>query len=64
MDHHKYNASKLFNVPIEEVTPKQRRVSKAWFFARNYSSGEINLGRLVGQYPIMYDPDIEGKDND
>ncbi len=55
MNIHKHNASKLFDVPYESVTPQQRRVAKLWFHASHYSSGEIKLGLTVGQYPIKFE---------
>lgn len=55
IDIHRLNASKLFSVPYEEVTLKQRTVAKAWIWSARYSAGEIKLGQLVGQYPIKYE---------
>lgn len=55
MNIHKHNASKLFDIPYENVTDQQRRVAKLWYHASHYSSGEIKLSLIVGQYPIKFE---------
>ena len=59
MNIHKYNASKLFEIPYENVTEQQRRAAKSWYHALHYSSGEIKLGLIVGQYPIKFEVNNE-----
>lgn len=53
---HKEMAAEIFDVPVEEVTPTQRQVIKMWRHGANYSMGQINAGRLLGQYPIKVEP--------
>lgn len=47
-DAHKYVASIIFGVPIEDVTPEQRKVCKTVNFAVLYGAGPENVAGVVG----------------
>ena len=47
-DIHKQAASKVFNVPIEEVTKEQRSSAKAVNFGIVYGISEFGLGEQLG----------------
>ena len=47
MDIHKATAAKVFNIPIEEVTPDQRRQAKTINFSIIYGAGATNLSRQL-----------------
>lgn len=58
MDIHKFNASKIFQVPLEEVTSAQRRYSKMFSFsilygstpegaANDYLNGDVALAKSI-----------------
>lgn len=48
-DVHKFVASRVFNVPIEEVTPLQRRFSKSISFAVVYGSAVSSVAESTGR---------------
>ena len=47
LDIHKATAAKVFNIPIEEVTPDQRRQAKTINFSIIYGAGATNLSRQL-----------------
>jgi len=47
-DAHKYVASIIFGIPIDQVTPEQRKVCKTVNFATLYGSGPENVAGLLG----------------
>jgi len=47
LDIHKSTASKVFNIPIEEVTSDQRRQAKTINFSIIYGAGAMNLSRQL-----------------
>lgn len=47
MDIHKTTASKVFGIPLEEVTPDQRRQAKTINFSIIYGAGATNLSRQL-----------------
>jgi len=47
-DIHRQTASKVFNVPFEEVTPKQRSDAKAVNFGIVYGISDFGLGEQLG----------------
>lgn len=47
-DIHKYTASKIYNVPLEDVTGDMRRVAKTTNYAVIYGISEFALGRRLG----------------
>ncbi|HHH53218.1 MAG TPA: DNA polymerase I, partial [Bacteroidetes bacterium] len=48
LDIHKATAAKIFNIPLEEVTPDQRRQAKTINFSIIYGAGATNLSRQLG----------------
>lgn len=49
-DYHRRQASVLFGVPYEEVTPDLRKIAKPFNFALPYGKGDRNLGKdLFGE---------------
>lgn len=49
-DQHKLYAAQLFDIPVSEVSTKQRRVAKALRMGTAYSGESV-----VSQYPIKTD---------
>ena len=47
-DIHKYTASRIYSVPVDEVTSDMRRASKTVNYAVIYGISEFALGRLLG----------------
>lgn len=47
-DAHKYVASLIFGIPIDQVTPEQRKVCKTVNFAVLYGAGPNNVAGVVG----------------
>lgn len=47
-DAHKYVASIIFNKPIEQVTPEERKICKTVNFAVLYGAGPSNVAGVVG----------------
>lgn len=47
-DFHSATAAKIFEVPIEDVTPDQRRTAKTVNFSITYGAGATNLSRQLG----------------
>lgn len=47
-DAHKYVASLIFGIPIDQVTPEQRKVCKTVNFAVLYGAGPANVAGVVG----------------
>ncbi|MCS6997500.1 MAG: DNA polymerase I [Casimicrobiaceae bacterium] len=48
LDIHKATASEIFGVPVEEVTPEQRRYTKAVNFGLIYGMGAFGLAQQLG----------------
>jgi DNA polymerase-1 len=48
LDFHTATASKIFEVPLEEVTSDQRRTAKTVNFSITYGAGATNLSRQLG----------------
>ncbi len=48
LDIHSLTASKIFNTPIEKVTPQQRNIGKTMNFATLYGQGPHALSRQLG----------------
>jgi len=48
LDIHKATAAKIFKIPLEEVTPDQRRQAKTINFSIIYGAGATNLSRQLG----------------
>lgn len=48
LDIHTATAAKVYNVPIDEVTPDQRRNAKTVNFSIIYGAGSLNLSRQLG----------------
>ncbi|MFN3629525.1 MAG: DNA polymerase I, partial [Casimicrobiaceae bacterium] len=48
LDIHKATASEIFGVPVDEVTPEQRRYTKAVNFGLIYGMGAFGLGQQLG----------------
>jgi DNA polymerase-1 len=47
-DFHKATAAKVYNVPMDQVTPDQRRNAKTVNFSITYGAGATNLSRQLG----------------
>ena len=48
LDIHNATASRVFGVPIEQVTPDQRRAAKTVNFSITYGAGATNLSQQLG----------------
>ena len=48
LDVHKWTASDMFNVPLQDITPEQRKVGKTIRHANNYSAGPGVLAAKLG----------------
>ncbi|MBK9552110.1 MAG: DNA polymerase I [Saprospiraceae bacterium] len=48
LDIHSATAAKVYGVPLEEVTPEQRRNAKTVNFSIIYGAGSLNLSRQLG----------------
>ncbi|MFN4080010.1 MAG: DNA polymerase I [Saprospiraceae bacterium] len=48
LDIHQSTASKVFGVPLEAVTPEQRRAAKTVNFSIIYGAGAVNLSNQLG----------------
>lgn len=48
LDFHTATAAKIFEVPIESVSPDQRRTAKTVNFSITYGAGSTNLSRQLG----------------
>ena len=48
LDIHTATAAKVYNVPIDEVTPDRRRNAKTVNFSIIYGAGSLNLSRQLG----------------
>ena len=46
-DVHKLKASQVFRIPIEDITPEQRRIGKTIRHARNYAAGPGVLANML-----------------
>lgn len=47
-DVHKLKASQMFSIPIEDITPEQRKIGKIIRHARNYAAGPGVLAHMLG----------------
>jgi len=47
-DVHKLKASEIFGIPINDITPEQRRIGKTIRHARNYAAGPGVLAHMLG----------------
>lgn len=52
-DIHRFTASEVFNVPLEEVTPQQRRSAKAINFGLIYGMSAFGLARQIDESQAM-----------
>lgn len=48
LDLHTVNASRIYNVPYDKVTPEQRKASKAISFGLAYGISAVGLGKRLG----------------
>lgn len=52
-DQYKRLAAKMFGVPLDQVTPEQRRVAKARYFSAAYGvTGRIRSGPALQNIPV------------